>query len=216
MTETLSQLPASSAAAPANPVRPRVHLDFLDGLRGLAALYVMLHHAWLTVWTDPRTFPGGRTGLLTDWLAFGHLAVTVFIVLSGFCLAIPVVQSNGVLSGGPKRFFKKRARRILPPYYFSLTLSCILLLVAIGHPTHTVWDVALPMNPHAWIKALAAHLLLVEDFVESYMLNYVLWSVALEWQIYFLFPVLVILFFRWWSPLATTLAALAAAYAIAV
>jgi len=197
------------------PLRPRMHLDFLDGLRGLAALYVMVHHAWLTVWTDPRTIPGGLTGFFTNWLAFGHIAVTIFIVLSGFCLTIPVAQS-GQLAGGALHFFKKRCRRILPPYYFALLLSCILILTVIGKPTGTHWDVAIPNDLHSWIKSLIAHVLLVEDVVDSYLLNHVLWSVSVEWHIYFLFPLLVILFYRRWNPHVTTLVTMAVAYAVAM
>src|SRR3979411_1597178 len=34
------------------PARPRIHLDYLDGLRALAALYVMVGHSRLQIWSD--------------------------------------------------------------------------------------------------------------------------------------------------------------------
>ncbi len=73
-------------------VAPRVHLSFLDGIRGLASLYVVLHHVWLA--SFPRQAGGSVCGICLDapdwsnWLKFGHLAVAVFIVVSGFSLAL--------------------------------------------------------------------------------------------------------------------------------
>ncbi|MET7988180.1 MULTISPECIES: acyltransferase family protein [unclassified Streptomyces] len=57
----------------------------LDGLRGLAALYVVLFHCWL------NTFPGYPDSSAPAWLGMlmvGRLAVVFFLVLSGFSLAI--------------------------------------------------------------------------------------------------------------------------------
>ena len=67
--------------AGATPVQtPRVKLLFLDGLRGLAALYVLLFHLY-----NPEGLPAViRHGL--SCLRFGHYAVGVFIVLSGHSL----------------------------------------------------------------------------------------------------------------------------------
>jgi len=191
-----------------NPVdlsgRPKIHLNFLDGLRGLAALYVMFHHAWLTIWTDPLYFPTGITGVLTTWLTFGHISVSVFIIISGFCLMMPVVRSGGQLRGGPAGFFKRRAKRILPPYYFALALSCLLLLTMIGQYTGTHWDVSIPFDRRAWAKALATHVLLIHDFFDAYTLNHAFWSIPVECQIYFLFPPMLILWRRRPGPFLIT------------
>ena len=105
----------------------RAHLDHLDGVRGLAALFVVLHHAWLlTADHFPIAAETGLLGLLTNWLLYGHLAVDVFIVLSGFCLILPVARSGGALAGGAAGFYRRRARRILPPYFAALTISVAL------------------------------------------------------------------------------------------
>src|SRR3954454_5208955 len=63
--------------------RPR--LAGLDGVRGLAALFVVIHHVFL------RAFPGypvDRAPFWAGWFIYGRFAVVVFIVLSGFSLAL--------------------------------------------------------------------------------------------------------------------------------
>ncbi|HLK60057.1 MAG TPA: acyltransferase, partial [Chthonomonadaceae bacterium] len=169
----------------------REHFAYLDGLRAAAALYVVLHHAWLHL-----QLPSGWTTKLTFWLQFGHFAVDVFIVLSGFCLMLPVVRGDGTLRGGVKGFFQRRARRIMPPYYFAVALSLVLIWTVIGSMTGTHWDVSLPAKG----RDILMHLLLLQDvqpLVDGAKINHPLWSVAVEWHIYFLFPLLVLLWRRY-------------------
>ncbi len=169
---------------PAAPSSGR--LRHLDGIRGLAALFVVLHHTWLTVWPDlyERRLP--FVGSATRIFAFGHFAVVVFIVLSGFCLALPVART-GELDGGALRFFRRRARRLLPPYYASFALSLLLIWTLIGSRTGTHWDISVPVN---W-KGYVGNSLLLGDVMGGGQINHVWWSVALEWQIYLAFPLLV-------------------------
>jgi peptidoglycan/LPS O-acetylase OafA/YrhL len=177
------------------PSLSRSHLDFLDGLRALAALFVVFNHLWLTVWNSHTVFQPDRTlPLMTGWLQYGHFAVGVFIVLSGFCLMLPVVRGDGTLPGGAKHFFKKRARRILPPYYGALGLSLALIAWGEGTKTNTVWDVSLPVT----LRGVVTHVLLVHDVFKSdmFQISYPLWSIAVEWQIYFLFPALIAVWAR--------------------
>jgi peptidoglycan/LPS O-acetylase OafA/YrhL len=160
--------------------------DHLDGLRGLAALFVVLHHTWLTIW--PFEYGRAPTGAarVTDVFAYGHFAVGVFIVLSGFCLMRPVV-ATGSLPGGALAFFRRRARRILPPYYAAVAVSLLLIAVAIGHDTGTHWDISVPVTP----VGLIGNGLLIQDVLGGPQVNHVFWSIAVECQIYLLFPLLV-------------------------
>ena len=90
-----------------------IHLDFLDGLRGLSALFVVLHHATGGV---PREDVSRWLFRITSLLFLdGHYAVAVFIVLSGFSLMLPVVRSpDHRLRGGFLGYLKRCAWRILP------------------------------------------------------------------------------------------------------
>ncbi len=171
----------------------RLRLEFLDGLRGLAALYVVLFHAGELATVN---FAHVNTALI---VAIGHPAVSVFIVLSGFCLMLPVARSDdGRLRGGVGEFFQRRARRILPPYYAALTLSVLALAGA-----HLVKHRSLPFHdpvigPQLSPGNLLSHLLLAHNLSPAWVtaIDPPLWSVATEWQIYFFFPALLLPLWR--------------------
>ena len=146
-----------------------IHLEFLDGIRGLSAFYVLLHHAYLMLLDAGVGAGGGLAGLLMSGLrplAFGRYAVDMFIVLSGYCLMLPMVRGANGMKGGFKGYIRRRARRILPPYYAALTIS--LLVILLVHPWKTsvqdyseiVWD--LPGTGD-----LLAHVFLVHNVVNA-------------------------------------------------
>jgi peptidoglycan/LPS O-acetylase OafA/YrhL len=173
---------------------PTSRLAFLDGIRAVCALYVVWHHMYLQLWpggTAPAAF--GVAWWLTFWLIYGHYAVDVFIVVSGFCLALPVLRKGGV--GSILEFYGRRCRRILPPYYASMGVCLLLLVTLIGKPTGTHWDNSVDLS---WQGVLLCALLLQDYFptIVSNQVNHVYWSIAVEWHIYFLFPVLVWLWRR--------------------
>src|SRR5262249_37919081 len=184
------------------------HLSFLDGLRALAALQVVLGHATLHV--DWGAAPPPLLLRAAMWpISFAREAVALFIVLSGFCLMLPVVRQGGELQGGAWQFFKRRTRRILPPYYLALAISLILIWTIIGQKTNTHWDTSLPVDG----KAIWTHLLLLQDVFQdtSARINHVMWSISVEWRIYFLFPLLV-LCWRRAGAIVSTLATVAGSY----
>jgi peptidoglycan/LPS O-acetylase OafA/YrhL len=163
----------------------RTHLLYLDGLRGLACLTVFLGHA----------LGFSHNGVLTHapWtLSLPGYAVAVFIWLSGICLMLPVV-AKGSLRGGYWTFVKRRARRILPPYYVALIFSLLLSLTIVNHKFGaSVWDFCVPVSRNG----IVTHFLLLHNWSHPHEINGPLWTIAVEWQIYFLFPPLVILMRR--------------------
>src|SRR3982751_4857648 len=105
-------------APPRVALQARLHLPYLDSLRGLSALYVAACHAYLMYATDCLALglrsPSGALLISTSWVMFGRAAVAVFIVLSGYCLMLPVVQApekDWRVSFWP--FMWRRAWRIL-------------------------------------------------------------------------------------------------------
>lgn len=196
-----SSPPSFSASPPIAPVR----LEYLDGLRGLAALYVVLHHALLEI--DFHHDGAGLPRILvhaTSGLLYGQIGVDIFIVLSGYCLMLPVARSeSGHLRGGIRDFFVRRARRILRPY-FAVLGACLLALgmvPAVSHAASIRWPGS--QNPFAPLN-LVSHLLLIHNWNthQVYAIDYPLWSVASEWQIYFLFPLILLPLWRRFGSLA--------------
>lgn len=175
---------------------PRLRLDYLEGLRGCTALYVVFFHLWYIVRNFvhplPKLFP------LLGVFALGRPAVAIFIVLSGYVLMLPVLQTaEGRLRGGWRDYLKRRARRILPPYYAAVLLSLAAFAFVPDHSTRPVlWlDYSRPAFTPA---VLLSHLFLAHNWSTRwiYAIDLPLWSVATEWQIYFLFPLLLLPLFR--------------------
>ena len=191
-----------------------LHLTHVEGLRAIAAYVVFVNHAYAQVWLPPDHMPPWFLSLFTYSLVAGHLSVTVFIVVSGYCLMLPVARAGIELRGGAAAFFKRRARRILPPYYGALALCLVLIWTIIGTPTGTLWDVPIEVK-QTKVVAILSHLLLVQDFFGTSKINHVFWSIAVEWQIYFLFALLVWSWRRFGAG-ATITAALACGYALRV
>lgn len=173
---------------------PRLHLEFLDGLRGLSALCVVIFHAWVTARFHGLPAPLENATL---WMAGGRSAVAVFIVLSGYCLMLPVVRSaDGDLRGGIAAYLKRRARRILPPYFAAMGFSLLALFAMpnLSRDATMSYHGVTPVNGEVfWSHALLIHNLLPEWVGK---INNAHWSVALEWQIYFLFPAILLPLWR--------------------
>lgn len=152
-------------AATAEPHDDRV--DYIDGLRALAIVVVVARHYYMAVYQPglPRWF---------DLLAFGYVGVHLFLLLSGLCIGWAFVGPKAkplVL----KPFALRRVTRILPAYYAALAIAFVLS-----------W----PMSAGEAAKQLLTHLTMSHNFLPSTVLalNGTFWSLALEMQLYLLFP----------------------------
>ncbi len=185
------------------------HLGFLDGMRAFAALFVVCHHCMLQVWSQGST--SREAQFIIGLLKSGRSAVDVFIVLSGFCLALPVVNTGGYMSCTWLVFLKKRTRRIVLPYYCALAFSLVMIALFIGSRTGTHWDVCIPVTT----RSILYHLLLIQD-LNTYTtpnINHVFWSISVEYRIYFIFP-LIVIGWRRFGPWVTSLIVALVAYSI--
>jgi peptidoglycan/LPS O-acetylase OafA/YrhL len=155
-----------------------------------------MYHASIPSWAGGSLPHSVVLGLKP--LVYGHFAVAVFIILSGYCLMLPVARSSErQLRGGFSDYIRRRARRILPPYYAALlvTLTLIKLIPQLQRVRNNYWDAALPaFRP----DVLLSHFMLVHNLTERwyFKIDPPLWSVATEWQIYFLFPLLLLPLWR--------------------
>ncbi|HEY8980778.1 MAG TPA: acyltransferase [Streptomyces sp.] len=154
----------------------REQMAGIDGLRGLLALYVLLFHCWL------YTFPGYPNSLAPWWLdglAYGRLAVVFFLVLSGFSLSISPARTGWQIKG-LFNFLRRRAWRILPPYWAALAMSLAIAWLVVpasrfGPPTG---------------KSILVYSLVAQDIFTAPTPNGAFWSIGVEVELYLAFPFL--------------------------
>ncbi|MTJ11895.1 acyltransferase [Anabaena sp. UHCC 0187] len=178
----------------------RLHLPYLDGLRGLASLYVVLVHVE----------PGIGDQLPESWslfvraMKYGAFSVISFVVLSGYVLMLPVARStNGQLSGTLINYIKRRSRRILPPYYMVLFICLLIagIVFIFERFTNFQWNEVAGLgsfSPKFSLIDFLLHLLIIHNLDgSSYLtINPPMWTVATEWQMYFIFPLLLLPIWR--------------------
>ena len=176
-----AQPPVTTAAAIAT-TKVSNRLALADGLRGVAAMWVVLFHA----------AEGGHLKLLqaslpcwfVGWV-FGHgeLGVPIFFVLSGFVMALTVHHAPIDAAHGLK-FIARRLIRLTPPMYFSFAV--VIGLAAVKAITaHTAID--LPR----W-QTLLAHATYTHGLADSPILNPIYWTLGVEVQFYLAFALLVV------------------------
>lgn len=151
------------------------HLRPLDGLRGVAILMVLLTHSFEANYEQGNALV--RTiGYLCET---GHFGVDLFFVLSGFLITGILIDTRE----DPqyfRRFFARRALRILPLYY-----GVLLLLLALSVPLHWQWNGMAPLlltytqnfRPQA-INSMAVGGISLYHF----------WTLAIEEQFYLAWP----------------------------
>ncbi len=154
----------------------------LDGIRGLAALYVVLNHIYLRAYAG---YPDNHAPFWADPFIYGRFAVVVFIVLSGFALSIAPARSGWRLDG-VGRFAHRRAWRILPPYWAALVFALLMTWFVVAQPG---WPI--PTGRSVWVNGL-----LLQDAIGVPSPNHAFWSIAIEAQLYLVFPLLILLMRR--------------------
>jgi peptidoglycan/LPS O-acetylase OafA/YrhL len=171
-----------------------VPLDHIEGMRGVLMFQVLLIHVRLALFYPMN---GGTVASWFRWATLWTLpafySMGVFFVISGYCLMLPVARSEeGRLRGGVGQYLKRRARRLLLPYYAALTLSVAAVYLL---PSAYVFDAGISRSTPG---AIWSHLLLIHNLRLKwhYLINAPLWYVAAEWQMYLLFPLLLLPLWR--------------------
>ncbi len=171
---------AAPTAPPPNPAWPPVdrgRIPSLDGLRAISILFVIIGHA-------AATFPHleGAAGALVHGLTLiagnGEMGVTVFFVLSGFLittLLLKEVRKTGRLS--IKTFYIRRAFRIWPAFY--LMVAVVVFLGVTKTIPLTAGEVA---SAGLFVWNYYPH-------GSTWFLGHT-WSLAVEEQFYFVWPLL--------------------------
>jgi peptidoglycan/LPS O-acetylase OafA/YrhL len=174
----------------------RVRLTPIDGLRGLAAFFVVISHVY-----QGADYPYIAFGPFFNAVDITRSGVDLFFVLSGFCLFWPLTKPDARPNW--REFFRRRALRLGPPYYATVLAVCVAPFVvvpiarAIGLPVMSPW---LPSARDLWTHLLVVHTLFFDTF---FNLDGPLWSLGLEVQFYLAFPLAVWLVYRFgWRSVA--------------
>jgi peptidoglycan/LPS O-acetylase OafA/YrhL len=184
-------------------------LIFLDGLRGLAAFYVMVEHARWLLWEGftegylkhPEAYPLPAKLLVYFMLifSFGHQAVLLFFVLSGFVIhlryAQQIEQQGSAARFDWRAYMLRRIKRLYPPFLFALLLTFLLdhYGAGLGYSIYTQ-NTAYPLinlniNSHFEPLTLLGSLLFVMTvYVPVWGSNGPVWSLVFEWWFYMVYP----------------------------
>lgn len=145
------------------------HSLYLDVMRGMAALSIVVLHTWL--YADAK-----KTDTFSD-LAFHELRLGLicFFVLSGYLL----YRAWLVKSPGMKHYFSRRFARILPAYYVSMIGAVIIM--AIFAPARLPKTELLPL-----------FLVFGQNFSQSTLatVNPPTWTLVIEMSFYLVLPLL--------------------------
>ncbi len=171
-------------------------LQFIDGLRGLAVLLTVLCHTWLYGGMY-QAGPSIGGVILSYWFATFTVGVNLFMVISGFCLTLPLVQPAGWADLNIRDFFRRRILRIVPPYYAAIAFFVLLDLLmppfyARFAPSHNT-SFYLP-----GLLSVGGHLLFSYNLISTFVPNTPsidgsFWSIELEAQFYLLLPLLILI-----------------------
>ncbi len=156
---------------------------FVDALRGIAAMAVMIYHY------GSGDLRGPLSRALTAWvpavLSYGWIGVHVFFALSGFVIAHSIGR---VAMTWPRawRFILRRQVRLDPAYWFSIALGTLIPLA---------WRLSLPGDTRfvPGPRLILAHVFYVYDLLGMRPINAVYWSLAIEVQFYLAFVALLAL-----------------------
>ncbi|MFF3221688.1 acyltransferase family protein [Nocardia suismassiliense] len=170
---TASPSTSAVAVAPATESVPaRAFLPALEGMRGLAALGVLLTHVAF------QTGAAGTPVLGRVWGRF-DMAVAVFFALSGFLLWRPHAAAARGLGSAPTLgyYLRHRAARILPAYWVVVCAVLVLLPSAAGTAGLRVW---------------VSNLALLQVFVPLTLTDGLtqMWSLSVEVAFYLVLPLL--------------------------
>jgi peptidoglycan/LPS O-acetylase OafA/YrhL len=100
---------------PGVPKRDR--FDFLDAVRGVAALVVVIEHGLHNCF--PKYLEFSRANFIT-----GQIAIIAFFMVSGFVIPMSLEAGGSVIA-----FWRRRCFRLVPVYWFSIALAFVAMFV---------------------------------------------------------------------------------------
>jgi peptidoglycan/LPS O-acetylase OafA/YrhL len=149
--------------------RKTSRLAWLDALRGLAALCVVVDHGNTLVLRSAQAF-------WSQWLDLGQYGVFVFFLVSGYIIPASL-ERKGSLRG----FWVSRAFRLYPLYLLAIGLSVIGYKTGLG---------TLRGAEHHQVSAVASWLLMIPNLLTGPNVPNVTWTLSYEMTFYLLLAAL--------------------------
>jgi peptidoglycan/LPS O-acetylase OafA/YrhL len=149
----------------------RAKMPELDSLRGVAILLVVFYHGFF--WSNGLTGLSGFAKLFVNLTRIGWLGVNLFFVLSGF-LITGILADSKINKYYYRRFYVRRALRILPAFY------ALLLVLSF-----------IPSQSRAYLILSFFYLSNLAPLMGIPMTYTMLWSLAVEEHFYFVWPAFV-------------------------
>jgi peptidoglycan/LPS O-acetylase OafA/YrhL len=160
--------------------------EFLDGLRGVAALAVFISHALESSWPPYYEFLSSRFNL-------GTWGVFLFFLCSGFIIPVSLERHRSL-----KRFWIRRVLRLYPLYWLN-----ILLVVLCAIAQTRIFRPALDYRP---LGTVLSNLTMLQAFLGYPHLNLIYWTLTVEMVFYMIMSVLFVMRLNTYSvPLAVGL-----------
>ncbi|RBL88022.1 acyltransferase family protein [Chitinophaga flava] len=170
----------------------KIYFKNLDGIRFIAALLVILHHAQFF----KSHFKVDAFSFLNEaFVSTGRIGVNLFFVLSGFLISYLLLSEQaqtGTINF--KHFYVRRILRIWPLYLaygIGLTLIAPFMFKVLHLPATTDWMV---IGTNLFFLLLFAVNIQLAFFPYNNGIVEITWSVCIEEQFYLLWPLLLIFF----------------------
>ena len=161
------------------------HIKVLDGIRGLAIIFVMLYH--FSIPYQQHYHLSGIDFLFAKVLQMGWLGVDLFFVMSGF-LITNILLNTKSKPNYYKNFYIRRILRIFPLYY-GILIILLLVLPSISNSFDSKTAIMQENSFWFWsylVNWKVASLGTFSGFQSGYM-----WSLAVEEQFYIIWPFVV-------------------------
>lgn len=157
-------------------VTKRQRFLFVDGLRGIAAMMVVLFH-----------FTGAVSEVSSEWvypvieliLSYGYLGVDIFFVISGFVISYSVSNAD-YTPAFLLRFGIRRSIRLDPPYWITIILE--LILIKVGLSLFENVDTPFPET-----GKIVAHFFYMQQLLGYGDIIPLFWSLCYEVQFYLVY-----------------------------
>lgn len=158
-------------------------MPLIDALKAAASQLIVLHH--FAAYGPLAAAARQLAPLPVAWFYdYARMAVQVFLVCAGFLVARSLSPTGQALAVAPLPLIGRRYLRLVVPYLTAIALA--VLCAALARPWLADEMIPAPPSP----AQLLAHALLVQSLLDFDSLSAGLWYVAIDFQLFALFTLL--------------------------